>query len=613
MNSRVICGLSQVQGTPILFLPKQGKHLKSIYGATYFRKQMMWVFPAFYPFHQYVVHDLKIVEPDIEFTPEAEAHLAACDAWATRGEEEILSGFPFVTKPFDHQRSALAFAIQNIRCGIFYDMGLGKSKVVVDLLRYEPGKTLILTPTVGVDMWAHELNIHSGGALTSVVMKGTTKKKQEALEQASGVDALVVGYDTAKNWHDKIMDTFDYSTIVADESHNLRGPTTARTKSALGLASKAKRRVLLSGTPSLGNPIHLYGQLAFLGKYIPATDLWTFKKHYIQYAKGTSKRIVVGYKNLDMLNDKVQSVAVRKKKEECLDLPERTITDVAFDPSAEQKKMYNKLVTGAIIELANGELYEPDMAAVTLQKLLQVMSGFLILPKPEICDECLHLEGCVLHGVKPYTPACRKVQVPPPSEIQRLKKNPKMDMLDQLLEGALENPEDKAIIWCFFTEELNMVQEYLEEKEIGHIRVDGSNSSKGQELANKFNNDPDVRVWLAQVSTGVALTLTAAAYTIYYGLTYRLDDYLQSMDRNYRIGQGKPTFVYRLLAKNSILEFVTAALSQKQNIADTLSDKIECVLCGLSSKCLRNGVEPFQKGCIHQSRVKRTVTRPGKL
>ena len=613
MDNKVICGLSNIRGTPIFFLPQRGKHLKSVFGATFIREQLMWVFPAFHPFLSDVVRDLQIVEPDIEFTPEAEQHIIDCETQSDKDTEALLKEFQFVTEPFDHQKDAIVFALQNLRCGIFHDMGLGKSKVVVDLLRHYKTKALVLTPTVGLGMWIHELSVHSDNTLVVLPVKGTAKKKKEVIAKANEADVLVVGYDTAKNYHDQIFDQFDYNIIVADESHYLRGPSTARTKSAIGLASKAKRRIILSGTPSLGNPMHLYGQLSFLGKYIPAKDLWTFKRHYLIFAKGTGKRIVVGYKNLDMLNEKVQRIAVRRKKAECLDLPDRTITDVIFDPSTEQRKLYNKLVSGAIIELQNGELYEPELAAVVLQKMLQLMSGFLILPKPNICDDCFHLEGCVHNSVKPYTLACRKVQEPPPGEIQRLKSNPKLERLGELLESALENPEDKAIVWCYFREELNIVQEYLEEQDIKYIRVDGSNSSKGQEFSEKFNSDPEIRVWLAQDSTGVALTLTGAAYTIYFGLTYRLDDYLQSMDRNHRIGQNKPTFVYRLMAKNSILEFVAKALAEKQDIANTLSDKIECVFCEKSNECLSQDIEPFQKGCIHKSRVKRTITRPGKL
>ena len=116
-----------------------------------------------------------------------------------------------------------------------------------------------------------------------------------------------------------------------------------------------------------------------------------------------------------------------------------------------------------------------------------------------------------------------------------------------------------------------MIEELLIEKELEYFRVDGSNSRHAGKFSEEFNTNPDKRVWLAQISTGVALTLTGAAYTIYYTLGYGLDAYLQSRDRNYRIGQSHSTFIYRLTCPKSITDIIAAALEQKQDIAKTFT------------------------------------------
>ena len=613
MDSKIVCNFTYVNGTPVFTLPALGKKYKRVFGAHFFRKERLWVFPAFYPYHEDVVRDLQIVEPELEFDDEAKIHIEHCDRITNGVNPAWLDGF-FVTKPFEHQKEALTFAHRNLRCGLLLDMGLGKTKIVVDLLRSIQAKALVLTPTVGLGTWMDEVVLHSGGKLHPVCVKGTPKKKKEAIAASVDADILVVSYDTAKSqaYQGLIFDTFDYDVIVADESHYLRGAFTARTKAARALASKASRRLILSGTPSLGNPLHLYGQLAFLGNYIPATDYWKFKKHYLVTAKGNDK-FVVGYKNLDMLHRKVHRISICKKSEECLDLPERTMTDVPYEPSKEQRKLYNDLVDGALIDLGEDKLYESDNAAVTLQKLLQVMSGFLHLPDPPVCNECVHVQQCVLNDIKPFTPACPIHSEPHERETKRLKQNPKLAALDELLDGILAEEGNKAIVWAYFREELNNIEDHLKSKDIGYIRIDGSNSRKGHELSKRFNGDPSVRVWLGQVGTGVALTLNAAAYMVYYGWTFRLDDYLQSMARNYRIGQAAKTFVYRLVAKGSIERFVMRALEAKLDLAETLTTRIDCALCGHNEKCLKDGVEPFTKGCVHKSKVDRKVIRPGKL
>jgi SNF2 family DNA or RNA helicase len=323
--------------------------------------------------------------------------------------------------------------------------------------------------------------------------------------------------------------------------------------------------------------------------------------------------MVVGFKNLDQLNTKVQKVAVRRKKEDCLDLPERTIQDIHFDIVGDQRKTYNKFVDSLAVELENGEAYEPANAAVAIQKLLQTLSGFFIVPLPNICDGCKHIAKCVEEGAKPYTKKCHVQQKAPPAKFQDLKANPKMAALEEQLDGILAEDRNKCIIWAWYRHELNMLEDVLKKKGIGYFRIDGSNSTKGPEYAQKFNEDPSIRVWLAQVSTGVALTLTAASYMIYYNLPYDLGAYQQAMDRNYRIGQERPVFVYRLVCKGSVLEYVAASLSQKKNIADTLTDDINCVVCKNGLICVANGIRPFKEKCLYQSKTARVFIKPKKL
>lgn len=194
-----------------------------------------------------------------------------------------------------------------------------------------------------------------------------------------------------------------------------------------------------------------------------------------------------------------------------------------------------------------------------------------------------------------------------------MKKNPKLEALEELLDSILAEERNKVIIWGYFIAELDIVQELLDDKGIRHVRVDGSNSNQAQKIAKEFNETPEIRVYLANVATGVALTLTSAAYTVYFGLTYKLDEYLQSMDRNYRIGQKSKVVTYRLLSRGSVLDYVARALRQKADIAATLVDSLDCILCNRNATCLENGVQLFSDGCLYKDRVKRIITHPQKL
>lgn len=414
----VVCGFTYLHGTPVLAIPPlryNDRELKRVLGAMFLPgdpgtpggRPSAWLFPGFVPYVFDVVRDLKIVLPDIEFSPELKEHLVHCEEIAKLLAEKPVAStlrpdFEFVTTPYEHQREALNFALHLYRCGIFYDMGLGKTKIVIDLIRHEREKALILSPVVGIDTWFAEAEIHSGGDLKVARLVGTPKKKKAIIETSPEYDVVVAGYDTAKRYYDQLINTFEYKIIVADESHFLRTGKSARTKGAVALSSRAKRRILLSGTPSLGNPLHLWGQLHFLGKFIPARDLWAFRRFYTIKSKSNPK-IIVGYKNLEMLNDKLGRVTLRRMKDECLDLPPRQIIDVFFGVNREQRKMYNELVEGACTQLENGKIFEAAHAAAVIQKLMQILSGFFIIPPPDICDDCEHVKECVDNFIKPFT------------------------------------------------------------------------------------------------------------------------------------------------------------------------------------------------------------------
>ena len=615
MNNLVTCGFSYLYSTPVFVIADPKRHsdaVKRITGATYFAEKGVWLFPAFLPFIDDVLYDFSVVyQEGVNFTAEAQEHIDR-----VRIPRVIRPDFVFVTKPYDHQRDALTYMLNTPRCGIFYDMGLGKTKIVVDYIRHEDQRALILSPTVGIQMWIKELAKHSNSAIRAMALVGTPKAKNKILEQVTkdmatpgaGVTVLVAGYDTAKRYADKIRAAFPYQIVIADESHNLRSYNSERTKAAIKIAAPAHRRILLSGTPTLGNPMHIYGQFKFLAPY-SVPDYWAFTRFFLIKSK-FNKHIVTGYKNLDMLNDKVQRISIRKRKEDCLDLPPRTITDFPFEVRGRQVVMYNQLVVDACAMLQKGELYEAPHAAAVLQKLLQVLSGMFIEPYPDICTGCALVHACVDQEIKPYTKNCSKQTTPPPQAITRLPENPKLEALEELTDDILANENNKMIVWAYFRAELDMVEEWLIKKEIGYVRVDGSNSNHAPDLAEKFNTDTPTRVYLAQIGTGVALTLTRAAYMVYYGLSYSLDQYLQSMDRNYRIGQTEKVFVYRLVAPGSVLEYVVRALEQKTNIADTITDKIDCILCGNSRTCMDNGTERFSEGCIYKSTMNRVITKP---
>ena len=449
------------------------------------------------------------------------------------------------------------------------------------------------------------------GAQIGAQVRSTTK-------WADGMTFADVGraVDVAVKEGPQWLEDIEYQRCLVDESQNIKEMTSQQTKTIVELGKKAGYRYLMSGTPTSGDPRHLYPQMRFLSPAIFPEDWLRFSDLFLVRSKW-NVRIVTGYKNLNIINERVARVSDNKKKEDCLDLPDRTITDVHVTMSKEQVKIYNTLISAMGIDLTaffnnpTGQGLEIQNAATLLNKLGQVTSGFVLdnTVKTSLCDGCPHLRDCVDAKIVPYTPQCKVAPEPQTHTVNYLKENPKLDALDEMLDTLLEDPTRKVIIWAYYHAELDSIQGLLDKKELKHERMDGSSTGSLQDRIKRFNNDPEVRVYLGQIATGVGITLNAATYMIYYSLDWSLEKYLQSIDRNYRAGQEKKVTVYRLIAKGTVEEYKAAALSQKKDLSVVLTGKLACVSCEKRMECLRDNVELYDVGCLYQRSAKRKIAK----
>ena len=623
--------LSSVYGTPVFLLSERHPRVKEIYGASWGRKQSAWRFPAFYPVYERVLSDLKAVMPDLSYSPEVSKHIANL-----KQETVLPSDFRFLTQPFQHQADGLAHLYRNPRAGLFFDPGLGKTKVVVDLQRLTGDSMLVFCPRVMLHDWAAEFVTH-GNVTDTVVIAGTKKQKIAAIGRAidKAPAATIVTYTTAQLYQSEII-KIGYQCIVADESHQMKTPFSKRTQAAQALSARAHRRVLLSGTPSLGSPFDLYGQLRFLGKYFCSEDWWAFKKMFGVFPEHELRegrpKMLLGFKNTDVMRDRVLYVCMRRTKEQCLDLPERQVIDVEFNLKPKQKKAYNSLIQERCdphgfeylrlmeeqeLNHNYGTTLEPHVIVteevVLFGKLDQIASGFLykVRTNPRICDGCASVHSCTRDEVRPYTDKCAVVKKAPPREVSEIGANARQDRLQELLSSVLEDETHKVIVWANLTQELDQIESVVNDLGVAYVRVEGGVASDElQQRKKAFNTDSTCRVYIGQVQTGIGVTLNAANYMVYYTLPWSLEHYLQSIDRNHRIGQTKAVVVYRLLARHTLDSTKAAALDQKKDFSDLITNSATCVTCPQYAKrCSKYNIQLFDPECIHERTVLRHTAK----
>lgn len=591
-----------------------------------------WFFPAYYPSGLAVIHDLRILAPDVKFDESALPHRQAlkdADTLWRRAQADFAAhrdlplpegiDFPAGFEPYQHQRLGMIMAATWWRSFFLWEMGTGKTRTMIDGYRLsrrenpELKRMLVMAPPVVIPTWVDEVERCSQGAMTAAIWDGTEK----SYEKAQGADVVVLSYARARLEFDpkkvgpQVMKDLDYQVICADESHSIGNYDSAQTKAALMLSSKAARRYLLSGTAA-DHPGKLYSQLRFLAPGFMPMTWWQYRENYFvfsPYRKGQ----VFGYKHLDDLNSRVDAISSRMKKSECLDLPPVSFVDVSFALSGEQERAYD----ACIARLKDKDLYQRVLAGegvsvahggALVNKLLQIISGFAIEgADPLVCDACQRVQHCVDNKIQPYTPACEVVKEKPPTTIRRFASG-KLDMFKQLVDNILSDDDtNKVIVWGTYLQELDDMEEAVKSLKYGYVRVDGSTTHKIGEISKEFQTDPKCRVYIGQVTSGVGVTLTAANYMIYYSLTWNLTSYKQSLERNNRPGQNRNMVVYRMLSTHpgALDRFLAQTLQFKDRVAYTMLERVVCATCDRAERCAKDEVLPFRKGCKYAADVSR--------
>ena len=674
----LVTGILLRKSTPVFRVeaPEEG-YLSRTWGGVY--ASGAWLFPAYYPFAMWVFEDIRKFYPKAEWDATAldflraargsdQSWLAAQTQWDQAQAVDAPASPAFFAPgftPYQHQGYGIYRLVNWWRSFLLWEMGTGKTRTAIDAFRLlrERGqfrRALVLGPPVVLNTWQREVAKCSMGSWTAVIWDGTA----EAAEAAQSADVVLASYARVRIERDRMevatkelainaevrkrykmpeltpelrakyerdashpLAALDYDTIVADESHYLGNWNSGQTQAAIELSSKATRRYCLTGTPG-DDPRKLYAQLYFLSPaLIPLTYPKFEERHLVRSKK--NKHVVVGFRMLNELNDRVSRVASRMKKADCLDLPPVTITDLYYDLGPSQRARYNELVmemqtsVEPVLSYLRPSSVRPEdlpsqpalklpHGAARVNKMLQVLSGFLILGADyAVCDACVHMEACAEARIRPYTKKCKVFQSAPPRQVLRDVENPKLDIYKEQLEVILEgDASNKVIVWANFTEELDDIARATKELGYGYVRVDGSNTSKIGEISDKFQTDEKCRVYIGQVRTGIGVTLTAANYTIFYSLPWDPLQYRQAMDRNNRPGQRRAMTVYRLLSSDSswaLDRYVAQVLSFKETISLTLTELIACASCDRQQHCANNEILPFREKCKYAANVARPV------
>jgi len=334
-----------------------------------------------------------------------------------------------------------------------------------------------------------------------------------------------------------------HNTLMAiDESTTIKNPDAKRTKNIVALGKYAKYKRILTGSPVTKSPLDLYKQCEFLDPYLlDYGSYYAFRTRYAVMRSanfgGRSVQIVVGYKNLGELSQKLEPFSYRCLKEDCLDLPDYTYTKRVIQLTPEQKKLYTQMKVLALAEL-DGKQMTTQSAMVQLMRLHQITCGHFTADDGTIKEV----------------------------------KNERLDALVDIL-GEVEN---KAVIWAHYRHDINAIVNAVE-KNFGkesYVTYYGDTTNEERQNAIKQIQDPNspVRFIIGTPQTGgYGITLTGANTMIYYANGYDYEKRIQSEARINRAGQTRKMTYIDIIAEDTVDEKIVKALKSKMNIASKIT------------------------------------------
>lgn len=427
---------------------------------------------------------------------------------------------------FPHQEKALAETEQFNKVGYFLDMGLGKTFVGSEkaIKGLKDTNLLLVCQKSKIDDWFDHFCTYYSDLGYSFQNLTNKLELEYFLEVATNPNATLkvvgfINYELAFRRPDLLK--LEHFTLMLDESSMITNPSAKRTKFIHKL--KPDNVILLSGTPTGGKYEKLWSQLRLLGWNI-SKDLFCRQyvvQEWIEDGSGFKMPVIVGYKNVDRLKDKLkQHGCIFMKTEEVFDLPEKITVPVMVSNTKE----FRYFMRNSIVTLPDGTELIGDN---TLNKRLYAR---------QLCGQ--------------YSTA-------------------KLAAFQSLVEST----DDRLIVFYNFNDELYKMKSIVETLEKPISIVNGSVKD-----LDAYENKTDSVTFVQYQAGSKGLNLQKANKIIYFTLPQGSEDFEQSMKRIHRIGQKNNCFYYLLMVKNSVEEDILNTLKMRKDYDDELFKKYESTI-----------------------------------
>lgn len=409
----------------------------------------------------------------------------------------------------------LAFVRQTgLGCILADDMGLGKTLQALCAIQ---GRTLVICPKSVLFNWEAEIRKFRPNLKTA--MYNGPKRTLDP-----NVDVTLTSYSMLRMDVD-ILSNIEWDSLVLDEAQSIKNPDSQVSKAAFMLRGKFK--LSLSGTPVENRLDELWSQMHFANRGLLG-GRGDFRERYALPVEGGDVEVS------RRLREKIRPFVLRRMKREVApELPPRTERVLMVELDENERAVYDAVRAATLPEVVK-RLTEGGNVILALEALLRMR------------------QAC-----------CHAALVPGQSAAG----SSKIEALVEALSDAAADGH-KALVFSQWTSLLDLVEPHLKNAGITWNRLDGSTTDRGS-VVNEFQSDGGPSVMLLSLKAGgVGLNLTAADHVFLLDPWWNPAVEDQAADRTHRIGQDKPVFVYRVVAKDTVEERILALQEKKRAVAD---------------------------------------------
>ena len=452
-------------------------------------------------------------------------------------------------EPHEYQSFATDYIEHHPISALLIDMGLGKTVITLtalfDLLfdSFEIHKVLVVAPLrVGLISWPDELkkweHLHF---LKSSIVIGTEMERLRALKAKA--DIYIINRENLEWLVAKSGYKFDFDTVVIDELSSFKNGRSKRHKALMTVRPYVKRIIGLTGTPAGNGLMDLWAEFkcldygSRLGRFITR-----YREEYFLPDKRNGM-VVFSYKPQAgaeaRIYSKISDITISMKAIDHLKMPDLIEVERAVELDEHEISLYKELVEEMVLELKDKEITSAN-AAVLTGKLLQIANGAIYSDSGEIVE---------IHDRK-------------------------LDELEDIIEAANGKP---LLVAYWFKHDLDRIKKRLDKLGVIYKTLDKPENIR------QWNNK-ELQVGLIHpASAGHGLNLQSGGNTIvWFGLTWSLELYQQTVARLYRQGQKSGSVVVmHIIVKDTMDELVLRALKDKDMTQTRLIDAVKAKIKGV--------------------------------